>query len=57
MVSVLTSRVVNREFDYKTLKLVFVASHAALKNKSWLARNQDNVSEWYDMSIYRQLFQ
>jgi hypothetical protein len=29
------------------------AKHAALKrkNKDWLARNQDNVSDWGDMSI------
>jgi len=33
--------------------------HAALRRKSkdWLARNQDNVSEWNDMSIRRLLFQ
>jgi hypothetical protein len=34
--------------------LVFAASrqHAALRSKSkdWLARNQDNVYEWGDMS-------
>jgi hypothetical protein len=30
----------------------FSATHAALwrKNKDWLARNQDNVSEWSDVS-------
>jgi hypothetical protein len=27
------------------------------KNKEWLARNQDNVSEWNDMSIRGLLFQ
>ena len=33
--------------------------HASLKSKSkdWLARNQDNVFEWSDMSIYGPLFQ
>ena len=33
--------------------------HAALrrKRKDWLARNQDNVSEWGNMSIRRLLFQ
>jgi hypothetical protein len=44
----------------KTIKLVFVASpHAALRRKSkdWLARNQDNVSKWGDMSIHGLLFQ
>ena len=31
----------------------FSSKHAALrrKNKDWLARNQNNVSEWSDMSI------
>jgi len=31
----------------------FSAKHAALRRKSkdWLVRNQDNVSEWGDMSI------
>jgi hypothetical protein len=36
------------------MKLVFIpAKHAALRRKDndWLARNQDNVSEWGDMSI------
>jgi hypothetical protein len=38
--------------------LVFVASHAALRRKSrdWLARNQNNVSEWGDVSIRGLLF-
>ena len=37
----------------------FSAKHAALrrKRKDWLARNQDNVSEWDDMSIHGLLFQ
>ena len=31
----------------------FFAKHVSLRRKSndWLARNQDNVSEWCDMSI------
>ena len=35
------------------------AKTAALRHKSkdWLARNQDNVSEWGDMSIRVLLFQ
>ena len=35
------------------------AKHAALKRKrkDWLARNQDNVSEWVDMFIRGLLFQ
>ena len=40
----------------KTMKLVFVASPLTpalrRKSKDWLARNQDNVSEWGDMSIH-----
>jgi hypothetical protein len=37
----------------------FSAKHAALRRKSkdWLARNQNNVSEWSDMSIRGLLFQ
>jgi hypothetical protein len=37
----------------------FSAKHTALRRKSkeWLARNQDNVSEWDDMSIRGLLFQ
>jgi outer membrane protease len=26
------------------------------KNKDWLAHNQDNVSEWSDMSTHERLF-
>ena len=37
--------------DYKIGICCFSANHAALRRKSkdWLARNQDNVSEWGDM--------
>jgi hypothetical protein len=37
----------------------FSDKHAVLKRKSkdWLTRNQDNVSEWGDMSIHRLFFQ
>ena len=37
----------------------FPAKHATLRRKSkdWLARNQNNVSEWSDISIHRLLFQ
>jgi hypothetical protein len=37
----------------------FSAKHTALRRKSkeWLARNQDNVSEWDDMAIRGLLFQ
>jgi hypothetical protein len=65
MVSVLVSSAVDRGFEprsgltkeYKICISCFSANHAALsrKNKDWLAWNQDNVSEWGDMSIRRQL--
>ena len=61
MVSVLASSAVDRGFeprsdqtkDYKIGMCCFSAKHGALriKSKDWLARNQDNVSEWSDMSI------
>ena len=67
MGSVLSSRVVDCGFeprsgetkDYKISICCFSAKHAALsrKGKDWLARNQDEVSEWGDMSIYGLLFQ
>ena len=67
MVSVLTSSVVDRWFepqssqtkDYEIGIYCFSAKHTALrrKNKDWLARNEDNVSEWGNMSIYGLLFQ
>ena len=36
----------------------FPANHTALRNKSkdWLARNEDNVSEWSNMSTHGLLF-
>ena len=39
--------------DYKIGFCFFSSKHAALRNKSndWLDRNQNNVSEWSDMSI------
>ena len=45
--------------DYKNGICCFSAKHAELKRKSkdWLARNQDDVSEWGDMSIHGLLFQ
>ena len=61
MVSVVTSSAVDRGFEprsgqsteYKIGICCFSAKHAALmsKNKDWLARNQNNVSEWGDMSV------
>ena len=60
MVSVPTSNEVDHKFepqlaqtkDYAICICCFSAKHAALrrKNKDWLARNQNNVSEWSDMS-------
>jgi hypothetical protein len=45
--------------DYKIGICCFSAKHAALRRKSkeWLARNQNNVSEWSDMSTRGVLFQ
>jgi hypothetical protein len=67
MVSVLASSAVDRGFkprsgqtkDYKIGICCFSAKHAALRRKSkdWLARNQNNVSEWSDMSTRGLLFQ
>ena len=67
MVWVLALSVVNRGFeprlsqtkDYKIGICSFSAKHAALRRKSkdWLARNQNNVSEWSDMFIRGLLFQ
>ena len=67
MVSVLALSAVDRGFepwvgktkDYKIGICCFSAKHAALRSmsKDWLARNQNNVSEWSDMSIRRLLFQ
>ena len=63
MVSVLTSSAVDRGFepwsgqtkDFKIGICCLSAKHAALriKSKNWLARNQNNVSEWRDMSTHR----
>ena len=67
MVSVLASSAVDRGFksrsdqikDYEIGICCFFAKHTALRRKSkdWLAQNQDNVSEWGDVSISRLLFQ
>ena len=67
MVSVLVSSAVGRGFepqsaqtkDYKIGICCFSTKHAALrrKNTDWFARNQNNVSEWSDMSIQGLLFQ
>ena len=65
MDSVLASSAVDRVFepqsgqikDYKIDICCFFANHAALKGKYWLARNQDNVPEWSDISTRGLLFQ
>jgi hypothetical protein len=67
MVSVIASSVVDRRFElrlgqtknYKIGICYFSAKHAALRRKikDWLARNQNNVSEWSDMSIRGLLLQ
>jgi hypothetical protein len=67
MVRVLASSSVDRGFeprsgqtkDYKIGICCFSAKHAALRRKSkdWLVQNQNNVSEWSDMSTIGQLFQ
>ena len=47
--------------DYKIGICCFSAKHATLKkereSKDCLARNQNNVSDWGDMSIHGLLFQ
>ena len=60
MVSVLASSAVDRGFeprsgqtkDYKIGICCFSTKHTALrrKNKDWLARNQNDVSQWSHMS-------
>jgi hypothetical protein len=67
MVSVLATSAVDRVFeprsgktkDYKIGICCFSAKHAALRRRSkyWLARNQNNVSEWSNMSTHGLLFQ
>jgi len=67
MVSVLASSEVDRLLeprsgqikDYKSGICCFSTKYAVerRKSKNWLVQNQDNVSEWGDLSIRRQLFQ
>jgi hypothetical protein len=67
MVSMLASSVVDRGFeprsgqakDYEIGICCFSAKHTAVrrKSKNWLARNQNNVSEWSDMFTRKLLFQ
>ena len=67
MVNMLASSTLDRGFepwssqtkDYKIGICCFSVKHAALRSKSkdLLDRNQNNVSEWSDMSIRGLLFQ
>jgi hypothetical protein len=67
MVSMLVSSAVDRGFkprsiqtkDYKIDICCFSAKYTAIRRKSkdWLTLNQDNVSEWGDMSTCGLLFQ
>ena len=66
MVNILSKSVVDRGFeprlgqtkDFKIGICCLSAKHAVLRRKSkdQLARNQNNVSEWGDMSIHGLLF-
>jgi hypothetical protein len=66
MARVLASSVVHRGFEPQSCKTkdckigtcCFSAKHTALRRKSkdWLARNQNNVSAWSDMSTLGLLF-
>jgi hypothetical protein len=51
--------ILNASKDYEIGICCFSSKHAALRRKikDWLARNQNNVSEWGDMSIRGLLFQ
>jgi hypothetical protein len=67
MVSMLVSSAVDHGFepwsgqtkDFKIGICCFSAKHTALrrKSKNWLARNQNNVCEWSEMSTHGLLFQ
>jgi hypothetical protein len=64
MVSILiASSVVDREpqldrtKDYTIGICCFYDNHAALRSKSWIIQNQNNMAEWSDMSTHRLLFQ
>jgi hypothetical protein len=64
MVSMLVSSVVHRGFepwsgqikDYKIGICCFSTKYTAQTSKSWLAQNQNNVSEWSNISTHRLLF-
>ena len=66
MVSVLASSAVDHEFEHRSGQIkdyeigicCFSAKHTSLRRKSkdWLARYQDNVSQWGYMSILGHYF-
>jgi hypothetical protein len=49
----------NKGDDLKFCNILIYSAKKALrrKSKNWMVRNQNNVSEWSDMSIRRLLFQ
>ena len=55
MVSVLSSSAVDRVFEHGLGQIKDYT--IGRKSKYWLARNQDNVSEWCNMYIHVLLFQ
>ena len=67
MISIFVSNVVDRVFESRSGQTKdntvgmcgFSAKHAVLriKNKHWLVLNQDNVSDWSDISIRGLFFQ
>jgi len=67
IISMVTTSVVDHGFeprsyqtkDYRIGICCFFIKHESLrrKTKDWLVRNQDNVSEWGNISIHRLLFQ
>jgi hypothetical protein len=65
MDSVRASSMVDRGFESRSNKrllnwyLLFSNNHAALRtnSKDWLSRNQENVSEWGNISIRELMFQ
>jgi hypothetical protein len=65
MISVLASSVVDQGFESLSVQTkdfaigicCFFAKHAALRKNTWMSRNQNNVSEWGNMSVRGLLFQ
>ena len=57
MVSVFASSAVDSGFELRSGQINDYKIDICWKIKDWLAQNQDNMSEWGDMSIRRLLFQ